>query len=94
MSARTFIIATRGSPLALAQAHQVLNYAHKECPDRRFELRIFKTTGDQLQSTTTTPAGPLSKGLFTKELEQALLNREADVAVHSLKDYPRNFPMA
>jgi hydroxymethylbilane synthase len=90
---RPILIATRGSPLALAQARQVLAAAEATCPDTRFELRLIRTTGDKLQrASLAAPAMALPKGLFTKELEVALLAGEADLAVHSLKDLPTDLP--
>ena len=56
-----------------------------------FEVQIIKTTGDKLQ-TASLASLDLPKGLFTKELETALLNGEADLAVHSLKDLPTELP--
>src|SRR3954471_460673 len=86
-------IATRGSALALAQSNMVLAQCHALFPDRTFELKIIKTTGDKLQTINlTNPDQTVTKGLFTKELEVALLNREADFAVHSLKDLPTELP--
>jgi hydroxymethylbilane synthase len=86
-------IATRGSALALAQAHQVLDRCQALFSELRFEIAIFKTTGDKLQTASLSePAAGLPKGLFTKELEVALLEREADMAVHSLKDLPTGVP--
>jgi hydroxymethylbilane synthase len=84
-------IATRGSALALAQANQVLVQCRSAFPGEQFEIRIIKTTGDKLQ-TVSLSVGGLPKGLFTKELETALLNGEADLAVHSLKDLPTDLP--
>lgn len=87
------LIATRGSALALAQANMILAQCRAAFPDESFELRIIKTTGDKLQTASMAQAGTsLPKGLFTKELEVALLNREADLAVHSLKDLPTDLP--
>ena len=87
------IIATRGSALALAQASKVLDLCRASLPAQSFELRIIRTTGDKLQSASMAkPAPDLPKGLFTKELEVALLSGEADLAVHSLKDLPTELP--
>ncbi len=87
------IIASRGSALALAQANLVLAQCRAAFPTLTFEIKIFKTTGDKLQTVSLTDSGKsLPKGLFTKELEVALLNREADFAVHSLKDLPTELP--
>ena len=91
---RPFIIATRGSALALAQANYVLAQCRAAFPDLKFEIKIIKTTGDKLQTASLANEGEsLPKGLFTKELEVALLNREADIAVHSLKDLPTELPV-
>src|SRR5216684_1709895 len=84
-------IATRGSPLALAQANLILGQCRVAFPDLSFALKIIKTTGDEL-SPASIPSPELSKGYFTKELEQALLSGEADLAVHSLKDLPTDLP--
>jgi len=88
------IIATRGSALALVQAKHVQSTLQGLFPQRRFELKVFKTTGDQLQALRDDqPSGQtLPKGLFTKELEVALLDGTADLAVHSLKDLPTELP--
>jgi hydroxymethylbilane synthase len=90
---RTIYIATRGSALALAQSNLVLAECRRHFPQRNFELKIIKTTGDKLQTINlTNPNQAVTKGLFTKELEVAMLNREADFAVHSLKDLPTELP--
>lgn len=87
------IIATRGSALALAQANAVLTQCRTAFPTLSFELKIVKTTGDKLQTASLAQEGTtLPKGLFTKELEVALLKGEADMAVHSLKDLPTELP--
>lgn len=86
-------LATRGSPLALAQANAVLARLRAAFPGRHFDLRRLKTTGDKLQTASlANPAASLPKGLFTKELEVALLAGEATLAVHSLKDLPTELP--
>jgi len=87
------IIATRGSQLALAQANAVLGACRKEFPKLEFQLKIIKTTGDKLQSKAPPAPGTLpGRALFTKELETALLEKRADLAVHSLKDLPTDLP--
>lgn len=92
-TANPILIATRGSALALAQANLIAAQCRAAFPERQFELKIIKTTGDKLQAASLTQAGDsLPKGLFTKELEVALLAREADLAVHSLKDLPTDLP--
>lgn len=88
---KPILIATRGSALALAQANMVLAQCQTAFPWERFELKIIKTTGDKLQTASLASAG-LPKGLFTKEIEEALLSHEADLAVHSLKDLPTSLP--
>ena len=86
-------LATRGSALALAQANLVLDQCRAAFPKLRFELKIIKTTGDKLQTASLAQSGQtLPKGLFTKELEVALLKHRADLAVHSLKDLPTDLP--
>ena len=92
MQAATIRIATRGSALALAQAHEArrrLMAAHG-LPEERFEIRVIKTSGDRIQDRPLADAG--GKGLFTKEIEEALIKREADLAVHSMKDMTSVLP--
>jgi hydroxymethylbilane synthase len=90
---RPIIIASRGSALALAQANAVLAQCRAAFPRLRFDLKIIKTTGDKLQTASLAKEGEsLPKGLFTKELEVALLKNQADIAVHSLKDLPTELP--
>src|SRR5438270_12850082 len=84
-------IATRGSALALAQANAVLDQCRAAFPGKEFEIKIIKTTGDKLQAVSLADTG-LPKGLFTKELEVALLDGQADLAVHSLQDLPTELP--
>jgi hydroxymethylbilane synthase len=85
-------IGTRGSPLALAQSAIVrarLAAAHGLAPER-IELKAIRTTGDVIQDRTLSQAG--GKGLFTKEIEEALLTGAVDLAVHSAKDLPTALP--
>ena len=90
---RPILIATRGSALALAQSNHVLAQCRATFPALQFELLILKTTGDKLQTASLANAPVnLPKGLFTKELEVALLENRADLAVHSLKDLPTQLP--
>jgi porphobilinogen deaminase len=90
---RPIIIATRGSALALAQANLIAEQCRKTFPRLRFELKIIKTTGDKLQTASLAKVGEtLPKGLFTKELEIALVKGRADLAIHSLKDLPTDLP--
>jgi len=93
MPDKPILIATRGSALALAQANLIAAQCRAAFPRLRFELKIIKTTGDKLQKASMAKAeGGLPKGLFTKELEVALLKGQADLAVHSLKDLPTELP--
>jgi hydroxymethylbilane synthase len=89
----TIFIATRGSALALAQANMILARCQAAFPGQLFQLKIIKTTGDKLQTASLAQENKsLPKGLFTKELEVALLERQAGIAVHSLKDLPTALP--
>jgi len=83
-------IATRNSPLALWQAEFVKAELIKLHPGIHVELIGFKTRGDILLDSPLSKVG--GKGLFVKELEVAMLNNEADIAVHSMKDVPMEFP--
>ena len=85
-------IGTHGSPLALAQAYTVrdrLAAAHG-CSPEAIEIHAIKTTGDKITDRALSEAG--GKGLFTKELEEALLDNTVDIAVHSSKDLPTVLP--
>ena len=87
-------IGTRGSPLALAQAHEVRNrlaLAHRIAPER-IAIRTIRTSGDAIQDRPLFDVG--GKGLFTKEIEEALLAGSIDLAVHSSKDVPTFLPDA
>ena len=84
----TLTIGSRGSQLALWQAHYIAGQLAEAGFDTRIE--IIKTTGDHLQTASLTQAG--GKGLFTKEIEEALLAGHIDLAVHSLKDLPTESP--
>src|ERR1017187_752055 len=90
---KPIIICTRGSALALAQANLIARQCRAAFPKVQFELKIIKTTGDKLQKASMAKTDPsLPKGLFTKELEVALIKGHADLAVHSLKDLPTDLP--
>jgi hydroxymethylbilane synthase len=93
MPEKPIIICTRGSALALAQSNMIAADCRRMFPQLQFELKIIKTTGDKLQKASMAKVDEsLPKGLFTKELEVALLGGEADIAVHSLKDLPTELP--
>ena len=85
---RPFKIGTRGSPLALAQAHEARRrlQAAFDLPEEAFEISVIKTTGDRVQDRPLKEIG--GKGLFTREIEDALLSGGIDIAVHSMKDMP------
>lgn len=83
---KTLRIATRKSPLALWQANHIKNQLEKIYPDLKIELVGMVTEGDRLLNKPLTKVG--GKGLFIKELEKALLEDRADIAVHSIKDMP------
>lgn len=84
------IIGTRGSKLALWQAEWVKSELLKVYPHINIELNKIKTTGDKILDVPLAKVG--GKGLFVKEIEEALLNGEADIAVHSMKDVPTELP--
>ncbi|KAG9141065.1 hypothetical protein Leryth_012647 [Lithospermum erythrorhizon] len=87
-------IGTRGSPLALAQAHETRDKLIKSHPELAEEgaikIVIIKTTGDKILSQPLADIG--GKGLFTKEIDEALINGDIDIAVHSMKDVPTYIP--
>ena len=92
MQTDEFRIGTRGSALALAQASEVralLMAAHGMAEDA-FAIEIISTSGDRIQDRPLSEAG--GKGLFTKEIEEALIDRRIDIAVHSSKDMPTRLP--
>ncbi|MBA0854910.1 hypothetical protein Goshw_006534 [Gossypium schwendimanii] len=87
-------IGTRGSPLALAQAHETrdkLMASHPELAEEgAIKIVVIKTTGDKILSQPLADIG--GKGLFTKEIDEALINGDIDIAVHSMKDVPTYLP--
>ncbi len=84
------IIGTRGSKLALWQANYVKNQIENRYKSVKVELKIIKTKGDKILDVPLAKVG--GKGLFVKEIEEALLKEEIDIAVHSMKDVPTFFP--
>lgn len=88
--ANTIVIGSRGSTLAVTQAETVLSKLQSLYPNRKFRIKIIKTKGDRIKSATLLRKA--GKGLFVKELEQALLKKKIDIAVHSLKDLPTELP--
>jgi len=83
-------IGTRGSQLALFQANWVKDQLSRTYPDLDVRLVKIKTTGDKIQDAPLAKIG--GKGLFVKEIEEALLQKRIDLAVHSIKDVPTEFP--
>ncbi len=90
MSVSTLRIATRKSPLALWQAEHIKARLQALHPALAIELITFTTQGDKILDTPLSKIG--GKGLFVKELEAAMLDGRADIAVHSMKDVPMEFP--
>ena len=94
MAKRTIIIGTRQSQLALTQTGHVVDALKELCEEHGlpfdFELRKIVTKGDRILDVTLSKVG--GKGLFVKEIEQAMLNGEIDMAVHSMKDMPSELP--
>ena len=83
-------IGTRGSQLALYQAEKVKATLKDQFPQMEVEIQIIKTKGDKILDVALSKIG--DKGLFTKEIENALLDNSVDIAVHSLKDLPTTLP--
>ncbi|MEN8263395.1 MAG: hydroxymethylbilane synthase [Nitrospirota bacterium] len=90
MTKRKIIIATRGSKLALWQAEWIKSLLMEINPEFEIELNKIKTTGDKILDVPLAQVG--GKGLFVKEIEEAMLRGEADLAVHSMKDVPTDLP--
>jgi hydroxymethylbilane synthase len=90
LTTRTVRIGSRKSQLALVQSHWVQAELQKAHSDRAFEVKTMSTQGDKILDVPLAKIG--DKGLFTKELEVAMLAKEVDFAVHSLKDLPTNLP--
>ncbi len=88
-----FRIGTRGSPLAVAQAHETRGrlMAAFDLPEDAFAIVVIKVTGDMVQDRPLSQIG--GKGLFTREIEEALLDGSIDIAVHSMKDMPVDQPV-
>ena len=87
---KNIIIGTRGSQLALYQARTVKATLENLFPELQVELEIIKTKGDKILDVALSKIG--DKGLFTKEIENALIDGSVDLAVHSLKDLPTTLP--
>jgi len=92
MTNNKVIIGTRGSMLALWQTNWVKAELEKHHPQIAIEIKIITTKGDRILDVSLPKLGEQGKGLFTKELEDAMYAREIDLAVHSLKDLPTDMP--
>ncbi|ACB53726.1 porphobilinogen deaminase [Crocosphaera subtropica ATCC 51142] len=90
VSTRTIRIGSRKSQLALVQTYWIQEELQKHYPDRQFDVETMSTQGDKILDVALAKIG--DKGLFTKELETAMLQNQVDFAVHSLKDLPTNLP--
>jgi hydroxymethylbilane synthase len=90
LNTKTLRIGTRGSLLALQQSQWVRDTLMNHWPGLVVDLQVIKTTGDKIQDVPLAKVG--GKGLFVKEIEDALLAREVDLAVHSMKDVPAILP--
>lgn len=90
MKPKQLIIGSRSSRLAMVQAQYVRDKIKKSYPELDIEIKTIKTTGDKITDVALSRIG--DKGLFTKEIEEALLRKEVDLAVHSMKDLPTELP--
>jgi hydroxymethylbilane synthase len=90
MAGRKITIGTRGSQLALTQSNWVADQLRSAHPGLDVDLQIIKTKGDKILDVPLAKVG--GKGLFVKEIEDALLDGRADIAVHSMKDVPTELP--
>ena len=90
MDKKKIVIGTRESTLAVSQAMTLFRYLKEKLPEAEISLLKLKTTGDRILNRTLDTVG--GKGLFVKELDEALRDGRADLAVHSLKDVPAEVP--
>ena len=89
---RKLVIGSRGSQLALRQSKLLELAIEKHHPDLEVSTAVIRTSGDKLPHTALSKLTTSVKGLFVKEIEEALLEQRIDVAVHSLKDLPTDLP--
>ena len=85
---KKIIIGTRGSELAICQTKIAINEIQKKYPSCKFDVKIIKTLGDKITNVSLTKIN--DKGFFVKEIQEHLINKKIDIAVHSLKDMPTN----
>ena len=90
LSVGKLVIGSRGSPLALAQTKLVAEALRTNFPEIKIKIKIIKTTGDTVRDRPLSHLG--GKGLFTREIEEALLQSRIDIAVHSAKDMETHLP--
>ena len=89
---KSLTIGSRGSKLALAQTHWVAEQIQRHRPEIQVDVQVIRTTGDKMTTASLTQLAGESKGLFVKEIEEALLEGSIDLAGHSLKDVPSTLP--
>ncbi len=89
---RKIVIGSRGSQLALRQSKILQESLQKHHPDLESSIEVIRTTGDQTPQADLSKLAASTKGLFVKEIEEALLKHQIDLAVHSLKDLPTEIP--
>ncbi|HQH52262.1 MAG TPA: hydroxymethylbilane synthase, partial [Candidatus Hydrogenedentes bacterium] len=87
---KSILIGSRGSGLAMCQSRQIAEALRRLVPDAEVAITVVRTTGDKIADVPLSLVG--GKGLFTKELEEALLAGTIDLAVHSMKDLPTELP--
>ena len=92
MSKKKILIGSRGSILAMAQTEIVCEMLREKFPDTEFEIKVIVTTGDKDMRTNWGDKNVSLKSFFTKEIEKELLEKEIDLAVHSMKDMPAVSP--
>ena len=90
---KNIVIGSRGSILALAQTELVKNNLQKNYPDINFEIKVIVTSGDKDLKSNWENSDASLKSFFTKEIEQELLDKKIDIAVHSMKDMPAVSPV-
>jgi hydroxymethylbilane synthase len=85
---KRLIIGSRGSRLALHQSQFLQQLLQSHHPELEVSIEVIRTTGDKMSRTALSQLATSVKGLFVKEIEEALLQNKIDLAVHSLKDLP------